>query len=107
MWYIRIQNWQNMVRRINTRKISKRSNEWCLCLNLLKKKYLHSTQVSTAVIKLSNFFAHHNVAFEIVEHLVPVLKKCFPDSKIVTDIKLDRNKTTKIIKMTDKIILSV
>lgn len=54
--------------------------------------------VSHAEIKISNFFAHHNVAFQTVDHLIPLLKDCFKDSKICQNLTLGRLKTTNIIK---------
>lgn len=63
-----------------------------------ESKTLHSRKVSEAEIKLAALFAHHNLAFQVVEHLVPVLKECFPDSKIAKDIKLGRTKATNIVK---------
>jgi hypothetical protein len=47
---------------------------------------------------LANFFAQHNVAFQIIQHLVPLLKDCLPDSSILTDVQLGRTKTVNIIK---------
>lgn len=38
------------------------------------------------------------MAFQVVEHLVPLLVDCFPDSTILKDVKLGRTKTTNIIK---------
>lgn len=54
--------------------------------------------MSEAEIKLSAFLAHHNVAFQVVEHLVPVLTDCFPDSSILKNVKLGRTKVTHVIK---------
>lgn len=62
------------------------------------KNTIHSKKVTSAEIKLANFFGHHNVSFQIVDHLVPVLKECFPDSSILTDCTLGRTKVTGIIK---------
>lgn len=63
-----------------------------------KSKTLHSGKVSEAELKICAFFAHHNVAFQVVDHLVPVLKQCFPDSDILKDVKLGRTKTVNVIK---------
>lgn len=38
------------------------------------------------------------ISFKIVDTLIPVLKKVFPDSTIVQNIKLRRIKVTNIIK---------
>jgi hypothetical protein len=63
-----------------------------------KKSTMHDRKVSEAETKLANFFAQHNVAFQIVQHLVPLLKDCLPDSSILTDVQLGRTKTVNIIK---------
>ncbi|CAH1958537.1 unnamed protein product [Acanthoscelides obtectus] len=64
----------------------------------VEKKSGHSQKVSEAEIKLSSFFAHHKVAFEVVDHLISILKDSFPDSNILKDVKLRRTKTTSVIK---------
>lgn len=56
-----------------------------------------SDQVKLAEIKLSAMLAEHNVAFLLVDHLVPLLKEIFPDSKICKNMKLKRTKATNII----------
>lgn len=60
-----------------------------------KKKY--ETDVKRAEIKLSAFFANHNIAFQVVDMLTPVLKDIFTDSKIAQGIQLHRKKCTSII----------
>ncbi|CAH1987940.1 unnamed protein product [Acanthoscelides obtectus] len=62
----------------------------------VEKKSGHSQKVSEAEIKLSSFFAHHN-AFQVVDHLIPILKDSFPASNILKDVKLGRTKTTSVI----------
>lgn len=66
--------------------------------SFFQKETVHTRNVSEAEIKLANFFANHNVAFSVVEHLVPVLKDCFSDSSVAKDLKLGRSKTTEIVK---------
>ena len=66
-------------------------------------KYFEKTtnkneKVAEAEIKLANFFAQHNVAYSVVEHLVPLLHEIFPDSEIAKSLKLGRTKTIQIIK---------
>lgn len=39
-------------------------------------------QVKTAEIKLSALLAEHNVAFSLIDHLEPLLKEIFSNSKI-------------------------
>lgn len=58
---------------------------------------IHKDSVHKAEIKLSAFFAAHNVAFSVIDQLEPLLKDIFPDSKICADLKLKRTKCTEII----------
>ncbi|XP_075157987.1 uncharacterized protein LOC142231254 [Haematobia irritans] len=44
------------------------------------------------------FFAEHNVAVQVVDHLVPLLKKIAPDPDIIQKCKLGRTKCSKIIE---------
>jgi len=55
-------------------------------------------QVKHAEIKLSGFLAQHNISFLSIDHLEPLLKEIFPDSKICQKMKLKRTKATNIIK---------
>jgi len=55
-------------------------------------------QVQKAEIKLSGFLAEHNISFLSIDHLEPLLKDIFPDSKICQQMKLKRTKATNIIK---------
>jgi len=59
---------------------------------------LLNDKVKIAEIKLSRFFAEHNIAFNVMDHMVDLLKSIFPDSKICDKIKLKRTKVTNIIK---------
>ena len=52
----------------------------------------------TAEITLASFFAEHNVAIEIVEHLVPLLQSIFKDSQIAKHMTLGRTECTDMIK---------
>jgi hypothetical protein len=54
--------------------------------------------IKQAEIKLSVFFAEHNVATHVVDHLIPVLKDSFPDSEICKKMQLGRTKCSHIIK---------
>lgn len=49
-------------------------------------------------LRLSAFFAEHNVAFQVIDHLVPLLKEILPDSEILKNVTLGRQKCTNIIK---------
>ena len=68
------------------------------CFSKKSDKSIHIDKVKTAEIRLATFFAEHNVAFSTVDHLVPVLKDVFPDSKIASDVTLGRTKCTNIVK---------
>jgi len=63
-----------------------------------KETVSHSDKVKRAETKLATFFAEHNVAFSIVDHLIPLLKDICVDPEVVKDITLARSKCTKIIK---------
>jgi len=52
------------------------------------------SHVQQAEIKLSAFIAKHNIPFPAADHLPELLKRCFPDSKIVQGINMKRTKTT-------------
>lgn len=58
----------------------------------------HQNAVKSAEIRLSIFFAEHNVGTHIIDHLTPLLKDIFPDSKVCQDIQLGRTKCTEMIK---------
>ncbi|XP_054083617.1 protein FAM200C-like [Zeugodacus cucurbitae] len=49
-------------------------------------------------IRLSMFFAEHNDALTVVDHLIPLLKEIVPDSEIIKNVDLGRKKCTSIIK---------
>lgn len=55
-------------------------------------------KIMEAELKLSVFFSEHNVAVQVVDHLVPLLKIIFDDSNIAKEINLKRTKCTEIIK---------
>lgn len=57
-----------------------------------------SVAVKEAEIRLASFFAEHNVAFQVADHLLHVIKKSFYDSNIAQSITLNRTKCTSIIK---------
>jgi len=65
--------------------------------NNVKDKLSHSDRVKRSEIKLAGFFAEHNVAFYVADHLIPLLKNIFIDSKIAQDISLGRSKCTNIV----------
>ncbi|CAG5056618.1 unnamed protein product [Parnassius apollo] len=51
-----------------------------------------------AEIKLSAFFAEHNIAFSVADHLTDLLKEVVTDSKLIKEIELKRTKITGVIK---------
>ncbi|KAK3910547.1 LOW QUALITY PROTEIN: SCAN domain-containing protein 3, partial [Frankliniella fusca] len=54
--------------------------------------------VKKSEIKISSFYAEHNIAILTADHLVELCKKCFPDCKIAQNMSLDRTKCTAIIQ---------
>lgn len=50
-----------------------------------------------AEIKLTAFFAEHNVAIQTADHLIELCKKMFHDSQIVKRMTLDKTKCTAIL----------
>nr|XP_012147361.1 PREDICTED: uncharacterized protein LOC105663392 [Megachile rotundata] len=50
-----------------------------------------------AEIKLSAFFAEHNVAFCTVDHLIPLIKDICIEPEVVQDLSLARHKCAKIV----------
>ncbi|CAH1379276.1 unnamed protein product [Tenebrio molitor] len=62
-----------------------------------KTKRKHNENEKKAEIKLAILFAEHNVATLTVDHLVPLSKTIFIDSKICSDITLGRTKCGQII----------
>jgi hypothetical protein len=63
-----------------------------------KKKQDHVRKVKNFELMLSAFFAEHNAAFLIVDHLTEILKSGVPDSQIIADMQLKRTKCTNIVK---------
>ena len=57
-----------------------------------------SKQVLNFEVGLSMFFTEHCVALQVVDHLLPLLKKLAPDSENIQKAKLGRQKCTNIIK---------
>lgn len=57
----------------------------------------HKDKVKRAEVKLAAFFAEHNVAIQTADHLIPLLKNIFTDSKIASDLSFNRHKCKNII----------
>lgn len=55
-------------------------------------------QKDRAEIKLAAFFAEHNIAFSVADHLTDLLKEIIPDSTLVQEIQLKRTKITAVVK---------
>jgi len=51
----------------------------------------HNDRIKRAEIKLAAFFAEHNVAFTIADHLIPLLKDICIDPEIVSNLSLARD----------------
>ncbi|KAJ0169823.1 hypothetical protein K1T71_014429 [Dendrolimus kikuchii] len=51
-----------------------------------------------AEIKLAAFFAEHNIAFSVADHLTALLKEVVIDSKLIKEIDLKRTKVTAVVK---------
>jgi hypothetical protein len=66
--------------------------------NFSKSEDSHEKQVKIAELKLSCSVAEHNVAIQVVDHLVPLLKDIFKDSKVAQNLNLARTKCSEILK---------
>jgi len=55
-------------------------------------------KVKDAELLLSSYVAAHDMPFAGMDHLTPVLARCFPDSKIAQALSLKRTKTKCVIK---------
>lgn len=62
------------------------------------KQHKAEDPVKNFEMRISMFFAEHNVAFQVVDHLIPLLKEIVPDSEILKKCRLGRTKCTKIIQ---------
>ncbi|KYN09295.1 hypothetical protein ALC57_18591 [Trachymyrmex cornetzi] len=73
----------------------------------------HVKKVKTAEIQIAVFYAEHNIAFQIVDHMIPLLKKTCSNPQVVNDLKLSRKKCARIIKNvlgkreTEKLIINL
>lgn len=57
----------------------------------------HSDKVKRAEIKLSAFYAEHNIAFNTADHLIPLLKDVCIEPEIVSDLSLGQDKCKNIV----------
>uniref|UniRef100_A0A2S2NTP9 Zinc finger protein n=1 Tax=Schizaphis graminum TaxID=13262 RepID=A0A2S2NTP9_SCHGA len=83
--------------KLNVRSISSSTTLSSFMTNKLNENP-HLEAVKKAEIQLAAFFAEHNVAFNVADHLIPLLKDIFCDSKIAKDLEMHRKKLTNIIK---------
>lgn len=58
----------------------------------------HRDKIKRAEIKLAAFFAEHNIAFTMADHLIPLMKTICLEPKIVQDLSLGRLKCSYIVK---------
>ncbi|XP_008181152.1 uncharacterized protein LOC103308831 [Acyrthosiphon pisum] len=62
------------------------------------EKHANKNNIKISEIKLAAFLAEHNVALHTIDHLTPLLKEIFHDSKICKGVNLHRTKVTSVIK---------
>ena len=55
-------------------------------------------KVMVAEMRLSSFICEKNVPISCIDSLIPVLRKCFPDSKILQKITLGKQKCSNLIR---------
>lgn len=60
--------------------------------NVKKMNHIHKAE-----IRLAAFFAEHNIAFQIEEHMIPLIKDICFNPQIVNDLALSRIKCAKNI----------
>lgn len=64
----------------------------------LKKTNQLSQQVKEAEIRMAAFIAEHNLAFNIMDHLVPLIQTIGTDPEVIKNLSCGRTKCTQIIK---------
>lgn len=67
-----------------------------MCSNVKMTVY---TQVKRAEVKMAMLLAHHNIPLSTMDHLSPLFRDMFPDSKIAKGFSAARTKTTCILNM--------
>ncbi len=63
--------------------------------------YLSSTEdvkIAAAVTRLCLLIAEKNLAICLADWLIPVLKKCFPDSDVLTKVFLGRTNCANVLR---------
>lgn len=70
----------------------------------------HINEIKTFEIKLAVFYAEHNIAFQTIDHMVPLLKEISSNPQVVQNVTLARQKCSKIVtnilgkRETDKLV---
>ncbi|KAI4461478.1 hat family dimerization domaincontaining protein-related [Holotrichia oblita] len=54
-------------------------------------------EVNRAELKITALITDHNLPVKICDHLIPLLKDTFPDSKIAQGMKMGRSKATEVL----------
>jgi len=54
-------------------------------------------QVTRAEVKVTNFLVQHNLPLAVADHLGPLFRDIFPDSKITKSYGTARTKSTSIL----------
>lgn len=60
-------------------------------------KKIVDRHIKEAELKLCSFLEEHNLPLRTMDHLVPLMKSCFPDSVIAKGITGGRTKATGIV----------
>ena len=58
-----------------------------------QQRLIHTSNVLSAEIKMTQFIAVHNLPFQAADHLSHLFKSMFPDSAIASDFACKRTKT--------------
>ena len=60
----------------------------------------HDKNVTKAEVKIVNFLVQHNLPLATADHLCPLFKDIFPDSKIISSYTCGRTETSDILNKT-------
>lgn len=66
-------------------------------INDQHQKQLFNNKLKAAEIKISLFFAEHNIAIKLIDDMVPLIKDIAVDTEVIKKIELGRTKCTNII----------
>ena len=70
----------------------------CSTFGFIPKSELLETQIRKAKVKMVGFLADPNLPIAVADHMGPLVKDIFPDSKIATGYQCARTKATCILK---------